>query len=187
MYRAAALLSSRSGIPLENNGARITSMLEEHTFDIDGRLTLIDGEDVSDLIRTAPMAIEASRISTFPEVRRFMVRRQRELGALRDTVAEGRDMGTVVFPEAVLKVYVIADFAVRIQRRVLELVGNGNDLPETASLIRQMLTRDMRDRNRKDSPLRPASDAIWLDTSQMSVGEQVAAVVQLFRQRVGQS
>ncbi len=186
MYRAAALLSSRSGIPLEN-GARIASMLEDHAFDIDGRLTLIDGEDVSDHIRTALVASEASRISTFPEVRRFMVRRQRELGALRDTVAEGRDMGTVVFPEAVLKIYVVADFAVRFQRRVLELIGNDNDVPETATLIRQMLTRDMRDRNRKDSPLRPASDAIWLDTSQMSIGEQVISVVELFRQRVGQS
>jgi len=186
MYRAAALLSSRSGIPLED-GARITSMLEDHTFDIDGRLTFIDGEDVSDHIRTILVASEASRISTFPEVRRFMVRRQRELGALRDTVAEGRDMGTVVFPEAVLKIYVLADFAVRFQRRILELVANGNDLPEAASLIRQMLSRDMRDRNRKDSPLRPASDAIWLDTSQMSVGEQVTTVVELFEQRVERS
>jgi cytidylate kinase len=185
MYRAAALLSSRSGIPLDN-GVRIASMLEDHAFDIDGHLTLIDGEDVSDQIRTALVASEASRISAFPEVRRFMVRRQRELGALRDTVAEGRDMGTVVFPEAVLKIYVLADFAVRFQRRVLELIDD-IDVPETASLIGQMLTRDMRDRNRKDSPLRPASDAVWLDTSQMSVGEQVTTVVQLFRQRVVQS
>ncbi len=184
MYRAAALLASRSGVSLEN-GSPAASLLAEHTIEADGLTTLIDGEDVSLLIRTSTVSEDASRISVLPEIRRAMVLLQRKIGARGNTVAEGRDMGTIVFPDAFLKVYIVADFAVRLERRIRELQGRGEALPIISELVRRMLRRDRRDRERTDSPLRPAPDSVWMDTSQMSVTEQVSAVIRLWSVRTG--
>ena len=110
-----------------------------------------------------------------------MVLKQREFASGRDLVAEGRDMGTVVFPDASLKVYVIADLAVRAVRRLRDQgPGSAWGSEGFASVVLSLMKRDRRDRERSDSPLRPAPDAVLLDTSLMTVAEQVEKVVSLY-------
>lgn len=182
MYRASALLAIRSETDLDDH-SKVASVIREHSIDIrDGRV-FIDDEDVSALIRSTSISDAASRISSGTPVRREMVKLQRQFAGRHDTVAEGRDMGTVVFPNADLKVYVIADVAVRVTRRWRELRQRGEEA-DFDVLLRSQLSRDRRDRTRSDSPLRMAPGAVVLDSTLMSVDQQVDRVLQLFRERV---
>ncbi len=181
MYRASALLSLRSSIPLDDP-EKIAENIRRHSIDIvDGRV-MLDGEDVSTFIRTMEIGDAASIISSGSPVRREMVRLQKEFGRSRDTVAEGRDMGTVVFPDAFLKVYVVADVAVRVTRRWGEMRTAGREADYT-ELLNAQLTRDRRDRTRQDSPLRLAPGAFMLDSSLMSIETQVETVIEMYLRR----
>lgn len=180
MYRMAALLSVRK--VTGSDGEALAAMIESHEISLRHGGAFLDGEDVSAYIRTPAIGEAASLLSAQPGVRRAMVRKQREFASGRDLVAEGRDMGTVVFPDAVLKVYVIADLAVRAVRRLKEqdaCAAGGSE--SFASVVSSLMKRDRRDRERSDSPLRPAPDAILLDTSLMTIAEQVERVVALYR------
>lgn len=181
MYRMAALVAIRSLTP-PDDGTLIAGLLEKHSLSADSSGAFLDEEDVSALIRTPGMGDAASRLSALPPVRRAMVGKQREFAAGRDLVAEGRDMGTVVFPDALLKIYVIADIAVRGVRRMREVHGRQpGGMPSVfVEVLESLIRRDRRDRERLDSPLRPAPDAMILDTSLMSVSEQVERVVSLY-------
>ncbi len=159
MYRAVALARLRG-----QDAAEVA-------FD-DGRVTL-DGEDVSDLIRAPEVSEHASVVSAEPEVRERMVARQRELLDTGDWVAEGRDIGSVVKPDAEVKVFLTADPRERAQRRALEL---GAD-PE--QVLRDVLARDERDTTRAASPLVKADGAIEVDTSGLTVDEVVDRIVGL--------
>ncbi len=183
MYRASALLAIRSETDLEDHQS-VASLIREHSIDIRDGCLLLDGQDVSSLIRTPSISEAASLISSGSPVRREMVGLQRKFAELHDTVAEGRDMGTVVFPSADLKIYVIADVAVRVTRRWREILERGEEA-DFDSLLRSQLRRDERDRNRSDSPLRMAPGAVMLDSTLMSIGQQVDAVLKLYRRRVG--
>jgi cytidylate kinase len=186
MYRASALTAIRNGIPLDEP-ERVASCIRSHLISLDrtGRVT-VDGEDVSGLIRTPSISDAASVISAGSAVRREMVLIQRRFGTESDTVAEGRDMGTVVFPDAFLKIYVIADIAVRVMRRWRELRNQGLNADFSALLAGQLL-RDNRDRTRADSPLRYSPGAALIDSSLMSVAEQAEAVVSLYLARKGRA
>ncbi len=181
MYRMAALVAMRNLTP-PDDGMPIAGLLAKHSFSADSSGAFLDEEDVSAMIRTPEIGDSASRLSALAPVRRVMVGKQREFAAGRDLVAEGRDMGTVVFPDAVLKIYVIADIAVRGVRRMREVPGKQpGEMPSVfASVLESLIRRDRRDRERLDSPLRPAPDAIIMDTSLMSVSEQVEHVVSLY-------
>jgi CMP/dCMP kinase len=186
MYRASALLAVRGTIPLDDP-ERVARCIRSHSISIDrtGRVT-VDGEDVSGLIRTPFISDAASIISSGSAVRREMVSMQRRFGSETDTVAEGRDMGTVVFPHAFLKIYVIADIAVRVMRRWRELRKEG--LPaDFSDLLTGQLLRDDRDRTRADSPLRLAPGAVLIDSTLMSVAAQAEAVVSLYLARKGRA
>jgi len=182
MYRASALLAIRNSIELSDHGS-VASVIRGHTIDIRNGSVLIDDEDVSSLIRKPSISDAASVISSGSPVRREMVALQREFARRHDTVAEGRDMGTVVFPDADLKVYVVADVAIRVTRRWRELRTGGTEA-DFDELLRSQLQRDRRDRTRSDSPLRLAPGAVMLDSTLMSVQEQVNAVLGLYRERV---
>ncbi len=182
MYRASALVATRAGLDLSDH-ASVAAEIARHTIDMESGRVLVDGKDVSGRIRTSAVGEAASIISSGTPVRRQMVRLQREFGGRHDTVAEGRDMGTVVFPDADLKVYVIADVAVRVLRRWRELRLAGA-APDFGQLLRSQLDRDRRDRTRSDSPLRIAPGAVILDSTLMTVGEQVEAVLRLYEGRV---
>ncbi len=179
MYRASALLAIRNSISFSDS-IILADTIRRHSIDIRDGYIFIDDEDVSDLIRTPEISDAASRISSGSPVRREMVALQRRFAEKHDTVAEGRDMGTVVFPSADLKVYVIADVAIRVVRRWREHIAKG----ETADydmLLKAQLKRDRRDRSRSDSPLRLAPGALILDSTLMSIDQQVLAVLDLYR------
>lgn len=181
MYRASALAVRRAGLSLER-GAEAAAFLQSRTFGFTpGNGILLDGEDVTPLINTAEMGEAASIISALREVRVFLVKLQRLYADGRNTVAEGRDMGTVVFPDAFMKVYVVADAPVRARRRLRDL--GGGDMGE---MVRQVLRRDRRDRFRPDSPLRVSPGAYWLDGTHMSLAQQVDDVVAEYRRLAGE-
>jgi cytidylate kinase len=172
MYRSAALAALRSGASLDD-GAALGSLVRglRITF-ADGRVSL-DGEDVTEAIRTPEVSAAASRVSVHPEVRDAMVQRQRALIAAGDYVAEGRDIGTVVSPNATLKVFLTASDAERARRRAAET----GELPADVQAAQSL--RDARDRGREHGALRPADDAVEIDTTGLSADEVAARIADL--------
>jgi cytidylate kinase len=163
MYRAVALASLRGhGLPYA----------AEIGFTDEGNI-MLEGEDVESLIRTPEVSEEASKVAADPNVRQAMVEQQRRLIAQADWVAEGRDIGTVVAPDAEVKVYLTASPEERARRRAEQL---GADL---ATVLQDQTIRDQRDMQRADSPLKPAEDAIEVDTTGLTIDEVVEEIVSL--------
>ncbi|HQT95123.1 MAG TPA: (d)CMP kinase [Thermoanaerobaculaceae bacterium] len=185
MYRAVALLAARAGL-----GAELDAAGREAVVELARRLDVrflgdprnlrvaVEGEDVTGALRAPEVSRMASVVSAIPEVRREMVRRQRELAALAGGVVEGRDIGTVVFPDATLKVFLTAAPEVRAQRRFDELSARGV-VARWESVAAEQRERDLRDSTRPDSPLKPADGAVIVDSSRLSLAEVVDAVVAL--------
>ena len=119
----------------------------------------LDGEDISEKIRTEAISQLSSKVASIPDVRSALLALQRSFGGTEGLVTDGRDMGTVVFPDARLKIYLTADATVRAQRRYQQLIGKGNDVT-IAAVQQELEARDQRDRQRKASPLKPADDLI---------------------------
>jgi cytidylate kinase len=144
---------------------------------------LLDGEDVSAAIRAPEISPAASKVSVFSGVRRALVEKQRQMGAAASVVMEGRDIGSVVFPDAEVKIYLDADPAVRAARRVREMQEKGQRL-EAGEVEREIRERDRRDSTRADSPLVRAPDAVYVDTTSMSVEEVEQAILEIVRKRL---
>jgi len=183
MYRAFALKALRAALPLDESRG-----LEELAAETSIRLepgeaenrVLLDGEDVTGLIRNPTVTEAASRVSVFPVIRAWMVRLQQQLGAQGGVVMEGRDIGTVVFPHAEVKIFLDAAPEVRGLRRYDQLGGPGSAAaPPPEEIIRDLRARDQRDRNRADSPLKPAADSVLLDSTTLTLDEVVAAAVRI--------
>ncbi len=179
MYRAITLKILRSGAE-EFYSKRIASLVDSTRIELrpaDGSLTVIlDGMDVTEEIRSPEVTAAVSSVSTIRDVRRAMVSEQRRIGREGGVVLEGRDIGTVVFPDADLKIYMIASIEARALRRQRELEAKGisTDLDALKAEIRR---RDEKDSSRDESPLRKADDAIELDTSDLTIEEQVEFIV----------
>lgn len=169
MYRAVGLKVARSGID-ENNEAELNRLLDEIDLklatDESGTKVYVDGEDVSEAIRTAEMGMVASRVSAIPAVRRYLTALQQEMGKKGKIIAEGRDMGTVVFPGAPHKFYLDATAEERANRRHLQLLEKGQP-SNYDELLQQIIKRDRDDSSRALAPLKPAADAIIIDSSTM--------------------
>ena len=176
MYRAFALKALRAELPLDESfglvrlAAETTIRLEPGEEE---NRVLLDGEDVTGLLRNQIVTDAASRVSVFPAVRAWMVRLQQQLGAGGGVVMEGRDIGTVVFPHAEVKIFLYAAPEVRGLRRFDQLGPAPAVQPE--EVIRDLRARDERDRNRADSPLKPAPDAVLLDSTHMTLEQAVEA------------
>ena len=185
MYRAVGVLAHERGIPLDDDAA-LASLLAAWRFELDsGRGTiLVDGRDLSAVIRRPDAGELASRVSTRPIVRERLVAMQRQLGAGGGVVMEGRDIGTVVFPDALVKLYLTASPAVRAERRARELRAAGEPV-DVAAMARDLAERDRRDAERAHSPLRPASDAVVLDTTGLTLDAVVDAMEAVARARLG--
>ena len=183
MYRAVGLLATEAGVDLSDERLVVPIAREaELRLDQDGRLWA--GErDVSGLIRTLEMGAAASVVSVLPGVRSLLVDRQRELGAGADIVMEGRDIGTNVFPDAEVKVFLTARPEVRAARRAAELRAKGDDVDE-AEVLAALIERDRRDSEREVAPLRKADDAVEVDTSGLTLDEVVDAVVAVVGEKV---
>jgi cytidylate kinase len=177
MYRALALKALEQRLPLDDSEAlrklaeKTVIQLEPHG---EGNRTLLDGRDVSQRIREADVTAAASQVSLHPPVRQLMVARQRELGKEGGIVMEGRDIGTAVFPNADVKVFLDADANIRAERRILQ--NGSRSVEEAQRVLAELAARDERDRTRSASPLVPAQDAVHIDTTHKSVDEVVAEV-----------
>ena len=147
-------------------------------------LIFLSGQDVTDAIRSEAVGVRASEIAGIAAVRSALLERQRAFRLPPGLVADGRDMGTVVFPDAVLKVFLTASVEVRAQRRVKQLIDKGNHA-NLAALSRDLEERDQRDATRAVAPLKPAADAVSVDSSDMTIDEVVALVLDRFRERTG--
>jgi len=180
MYRALALKVLSEGIDIDD-GPTLKELVERTTIDLretgESLKVLLDGEDVSDKIRTPEVSQMASKASALPVVRQRMLVLQRALGQRGNVVAEGRDVGTVVFPEANMKIFLDASTQERARRRVEELRRAGQQVSLTDTL-REMAERDKRDRERDLAPLRKADDAIAIDSSSLDA-EALAQTVML--------
>jgi len=191
MYRAFALKAERLGLfALEAEPGRIQALARATVIGFTGPkddpTVVLDGEALKDEIRTPRVSELASRVATIPEVRARMTELQRALAARESLVAEGRDMGTVLFPDAPVKIFLDATVDERARRRQKELASRGLDAP-LAEVKAEIEQRDRRDRERELAPLVPASDAIVVDTSGMSVEAQVDAVLKAVEEKVGPS
>lgn len=179
MYRAVAFLALREGLTTtldELAAKRVTHLMEEHPIDVEadikGTRILIDGEDVSSDIRTPECSLMASAVSAIPEVRRALVPLQRRLGLEKGGVMEGRDIGTVVFPDADLKVYLTANAEERALRRHRDL--SERDIEVSIDQVREEQTRrDRQDTSRADSPLQVARGSVVVDTTGLTLDEVV--------------
>lgn len=179
MYRVVGLLALRAGLlpPFDAEAARkVGEMARTHRVEVvsdgDQVVALLDGEDVSRAIRTPECSELASAVSAVSEVRQALVPIQRAAGASRGGVMEGRDIGTVVFPDAMLKVFLTASSEERARRRHGDLVHQGEDA-DLDEVLRQLAVRDQRDSSRADSPLRVADGAVVVDTTGIAPEEVV--------------
>lgn len=186
MYRAMALKAAQEKIPLTDLDA-IGRMVESTIIDQkpgpDGVQTFLDGNNVSQEIRTPEMSKAASDISAISVVRKRLVKLQQEMGRLGGVVMEGRDITTVVFPDAEIKVFMKASIAQRAQRRMEELRDKGIDC-SLDDLEKQIAERDAQDSQRADSPLTCTSDSLVIDTSELTIEQQVEKVLEAVRIKV---
>ena len=177
MYRAVALWALRAGIDLDDL-YRLEQLARASRIEFEaGEIVRLNGEDVTEAIREPRVSEAASKVSLSPGVRRAMREEQRRIGSLHSVVMEGRDIGTVVFPEAQVKIYLDAEPEIRAGRRAKEM-GVPVD-----SVAREMEERDRRDRTRSEAPLSQAPDAEYLDSSRFSPAEVEEAILKLVRQR----
>jgi cytidylate kinase len=188
LYRALALKALREGIPLESR-EKLGEMAQRTRLDQEMQgsdvRTYLDGKDVSEEIRGKEVSESVPYISKYPEVRSALVSVQRRLAREGGAVVEGRDIGTVVFPDADLKVFMTASPAVRAERRRKELEAMGVDL-EHDQVKKDLGNRDREDIERDVSPLAQAEDAFVVDTSDLSVDEQVGAILREIDRRFGE-
>jgi 3-phosphoshikimate 1-carboxyvinyltransferase len=177
LYRITGLAATRAGLALDpGHEHTIAQMAERLPIVFTGGRVLLDGVDVTDAIRTEEAGMNASKVSALPAVRTALVALQQSFRKLPGLVADGRDMGTVIFPDAPLKVYLTASAAQRAERRYKQLISKG--ISATLPALRADLeARDARDSNRAVAPLKPAEDALLLDNSSQSVEESVAQVL----------
>jgi CMP/dCMP kinase len=191
MYRSVALKAQRRGVPLESGDA-LAMLAGETRIDLrqlddatDGtQQVLLDGEDVTALIRTPEVAQAASKVALVPGVRKVLVAEQRRAGERGGVVMEGRDIGSVVFPDAQLKIFLTASPEVRAERRWREHQQKGDSI-DLARTLEEVLERDRRDLQRATSPLVRAKDAVVVDSTAMEPEEVARLVVMLAKEHAG--
>ena len=181
MYRAVALYAVRAGI--EHQMLNVVEKLEDIHIGFvqtpEGQHVTLNGEDVEAHIRTLEIGNMASQISTIKQVRAFLVEQQQAMGEKKGIVMDGRDIGTVVFPNAELKLFLTASPEVRAERRFKELQAKG-ETPVWEEVLADVNDRDYRDTHRAESPLRQADDAVVVDNSTMTREEQMKHIIDIF-------
>ncbi|MFN3648389.1 MAG: (d)CMP kinase [Armatimonadota bacterium] len=185
MYRAVALFAQRRGVPFDDPEG-LTRLAESLRFEFrpDGESArlFVEGEDVSEAIRTPEVSRGSSQVSVWPGVRAALVAHQRRMGEAGGVVMEGRDIGTVVFPHARVKIYLTATEEERARRRCLELTAKGAAANE-AEVLCEVRERDRRDMEREHSPLRKADDAVEVVTDGLTIEQVVDCLEELVRKR----
>jgi cytidylate kinase len=182
MYRAVALWAVRQGVDT-GDMHRMEQLAVAAGIELSPGRIALNGEDVTDSIRTPEVSNGASKIAVIPGVRRAMVAKQREIGERTSVVMEGRDIGTVVFPNAQVKIFLDANPEERVRRRCEEMRAKGLEVnPE--QLAAQMKERDQRDSTRVDAPLAQAPDAIYLDSTALGIEDVIESILKIVRSRL---
>lgn len=179
LYRLLALAAMRTQTPMHDEPA-LVSLVGRLVPIFDGAHIRLDGDDVTDAIRAEPVGEAASRIAVLPAVRAALVALQHAARRAPGLVADGRDMGTIIFPEAALKVFLTATAESRAERRTKQLIEKGFSA-RFIDLLRDLKARDARDAQRSTAPLKPAPDAWVLDSTSLSIDETVDAVLRRWR------
>ena len=188
LYRAIGLAASRRSLTSDNK-AEIIAMLDEIKVELafneaGEQIVLLDGEDVSGLIRTPEISMMASSVSAIPEVRAFLLELQREMARTSNVIMDGRDIGTVVLPDANLKIFLSASAECRAKRRYDELIEKGMDV-EYEQILRDVIDRDYADSHRDIAPLKPAEDAVSVDTSGEDLETSVNKLLLIMKKELG--
>lgn len=183
LYRLATLQALRRGAPLEDAEALAAIARNLEIAFRDGKLWLA-GEDVTEAVRTEAVSAATSRVAASPAVREALLARQRAFREGPGLVADGRDMGSVVFPDATLKVFLTADVATRAERRHKQLMEKGM-CAKMADVVEELRQRDARDSARPVAPLRHYPDAVFLDTTRLTIDQAVGQVLAWYRERAG--
>lgn len=180
MYRAVGLKAMRAGIRTADEDA-VTAMLAQTELEIvlsnDGQLVVLDGEDVSQAIRTPEASLAASNFSALPAVRRRLVELQRDMAARHSLIMDGRDIGTYVLPDATFKFFLTAEPAVRARRRLLDLQSRGDQSAVFGQVLADIEYRDRQDSQRAVAPMRQADDAILIDSTLLSIEDVVNTIM----------
>jgi cytidylate kinase len=180
LYRIITLAALDSGINLDNE-LKLCDIALNLNVKFNGDCIEFNGRDVADAIQAEAVGIEASKIASRPAVRKALFQRQHAFRQPPGLVADGRDMGSVVFPDAALKIYLTASLEARAQRRYKQLMDKGMGATMTA-LLQDIRARDERDSNRAVAPLKKGVDAVLIDTTKMSAADAVAQVLALYKQ-----
>ena len=188
IYRTTALHILRRGAD-PRDAAAAAALLPEVgitlSYDAAGMQRMcLNGEDVTELIRTQEVSMAASTVSAYPAVRAFLLEMQRELARRHSVIMDGRDIGTVVLPEADVKIFLTAGSEIRARRRWLELQERGTPR-DWEQLLQETRERDEKDANRAESPLRPAADSVLLDTSELDFSQSLERIIEIIRERTG--
>jgi CMP/dCMP kinase len=188
MYRAVTLHFLDNNVDINDRNAVLDALNNDIEIHFErtktGNHVFLNGKDIEEEIRTMRISEMVSPVATLSEVRRFLVAQQQKMGNRKGVVMDGRDIGTVVFPNAELKVFLTADKNIRTQRRFDELKNKGQ-VVDFEAIKRNLLERDLIDSNRADSPLRQADDAILIDNSNLTPAEQMQKVLDLVHQKMG--
>lgn len=187
LYRTVGLAALRKGVD-PSSKAEVEALLKEISVEMDfsetsGQVVLLNGEDVTGLIRTPEVSMTASDISALPIVREYLLGLQRNIAKTKNVIMDGRDIGTVVLPDAQVKIFLTASPESRAERRYKELVEKG-EKTTVKDVLRDVIKRDYNDTNRKAAPLRPAEDSILVDTTNLDFDGSVEAVAKIIKERI---
>ncbi len=187
IYRTVALMAKKNGAD-PANGQEVIPLLDgmdiRMAYEADGLQHMyLNGEDVTDAIRVHEVSKLASLVAAIPEVRAFLLDYQRKLARENSVVMDGRDIGTVVLPDAQVKIFLTASSAIRAKRRLLELEQRGQKA-DYETILRDIEQRDEQDRNRPIAPLRQAEDAVLLDTSELDLDGSLEAMLNIVKERI---
>lgn len=185
LYRAVAYNAVKNGVIDDEQG--IISMLDDTKVElkyVDGvQSVYLNGEDVSDFIRTPEISMGASKVSAIPQVREFLLNLQREIAKTNNVIMDGRDIATVVLPDAEVKIFLFASPECRAERRYKELVEKGENV-SFDDVLKDVNQRDYQDSHREIAPLKPSDDSIMADTSELTLQESIDLIVNTIKERI---
>ena len=185
LYRSIGLNALRSGIDLTDTKAiedSLNGLKVELAFDAEGaQVVLLNGEDVSSLIRTPEVSMSASKVSAVPAVRAFLLDLQRNMAKTQSVIMDGRDIGTVVLPDAEVKIFLTASPEIRAKRRFDELVEKGQEV-KYEDVLADVIERDYNDSHREIAPLKPAEDSKLADTSGLTLEESISLIINIIKE-----
>lgn len=186
LYRAVGVNALRKGIDTKDKSAVAATLADisvDLVFENGEQKVLLNGEDVSTEIRTPPASMAASDVSAVPEVRAFLFDLQRDIAARNNCIMDGRDIGTVVLPDAKVKIFLTASPEERATRRYKELIEKGNDV-NYKDVLEDLIQRDYNDSHREIAPLKPAEDSVIFDTTGLNLEESVEKIVKIIKEKV---